>query len=80
MKSLRVLSLTGNSVISKIKNYRKTLTIKCVSCKVMLNTKQYNIISFYLFVVVDSLVAQLILLMFLSFTKSSGEYYIQVEK
>ncbi|XP_022166486.1 dynein assembly factor 1, axonemal-like [Myzus persicae] len=29
MESLRVLSLTGNSVISKIKNYRKTLTIKC---------------------------------------------------
>jgi len=79
MKSLRVLSLTGNSVISKIKNYRKTLTIKCVSCKVMLNTKQY-IISFYLFVVVDSLLAQLILLMFLSFTKSSGEYYTRVEK
>lgn len=79
MKSLRVLSLTGNSVISKIKNYRKTLTIKCVSCKVMLNTKQY-IILFYLFVVVDSLLAQLILLMFLSFTKSSGEYYTRVEK
>ncbi|KAE9544160.1 hypothetical protein AGLY_001339 [Aphis glycines] len=29
MESLRVLSLTGNNVISKIKNYRKTLTIKC---------------------------------------------------
>jgi len=79
MESLRVLSLTGNSVISKIKNYRKTLTIKCVSYKAMLNTKQY-IISFYLFVVVDSLVAQLILFMFLSFTKSSGEYYTKVEK
>lgn len=39
MESLRVLSLTGNSVISKIKNYRKTLTIKCVSLKIMLKIK-----------------------------------------
>lgn len=31
MESLRVLYLAGNSVISKIKNYRKTLTLKCVS-------------------------------------------------
>ncbi|VVC27063.1 Leucine-rich repeat,Leucine-rich repeat domain, L domain-like [Cinara cedri] len=29
MESLRVLTLTGNSVISKIKYYRKTLTLKC---------------------------------------------------
>lgn len=39
MESLRVLSLTGNNVISKIKNYRKTLTIKCVSFKVILKIK-----------------------------------------
>lgn len=37
MESLRVLSLTGNSVISKIHNYRKTLTIKCVSLTAILN-------------------------------------------
>ncbi|XP_050436476.1 dynein axonemal assembly factor 1-like [Adelges cooleyi] len=29
MESLRVLTLTGNDVISKIKNYRKTLILKC---------------------------------------------------
>lgn len=33
MESLSVLYLTGNSVISKIKNYRKILTLKCVSFK-----------------------------------------------
>lgn len=31
MKSLRVLTLTGNPVISKITNYRKSLTLACVS-------------------------------------------------
>lgn len=31
MPALRVLTLTGNPVVSEIPSYRKTLTIECVS-------------------------------------------------
>lgn len=48
MKSLRVLTLTGNSVISKIKNYRKILTLKCVSFYSYFN-QIIRLFLFYLF-------------------------------
>lgn len=44
MKSLRVLTLTGNSVISKIQNYRKTLTLKCVSLTFIIKLRRLELV------------------------------------
>jgi len=49
MESLNVLTLTGNSVVPKIDNYRRTLIIKCVSFKYYV-----SITLFYFVVVVDT--------------------------